>query len=349
MGPFNLGRPSIFELAQGARGTVPLRKGERVEATETTEPIPEQVYAQLMARAKGMPSIQKQEQSTEDLGNLLAKLGQLPVETDFSPAAGFLKGVMGRDIGYKSPESATDVIKNRAGLQKLIGDSAEGETQAILNAIKGGMQQRKLTIGESVGDVQVGRDKEKSVSDSNVRKYTEKALPVIDAIESIKNIRSTLNKYPSSPGLGTFEGAIPTGLIPFAERLGAVDKGALEIRSSVTNLANKVNKALNSARATDRDFDRAKVGLGLIEKGGPENIENGLAILEEVTDIARQAIEAGYSDEEIGTARQRLEGRKGTAPGIIPMKSTQDKPKKSSNQDLMDLVKQERARRAKKK
>jgi len=140
---------------RGAPGTVPLRGMERLTVNETREPIPEEVFQQLLGRAQTIPGIAEQEESTDQLQGISNMIRSGGVQLDASPVAGFIKGVLGRDVGYKAPQSAESVVGSLAEIQKLIGGSQSNRANDILKGMNMGMTEKKTTVAETMADKQV--------------------------------------------------------------------------------------------------------------------------------------------------------------------------------------------------
>lgn len=258
---------------------VPIYGQEEQTTIKEPQAIPEEVWQELLSRQPDFPGVAGAQASRQTLGDLYEGIASMPVETDFSPAAGFLKGIYGVDVGYKAPESGPERAATLVGLQKLMAESADSETEKALGIIRSAMQERSQTEGKSVKEAPTGGppaprvDQQAKLTDETIKDYTDRIakLNAPALVSAFKQLESRLptpgeekfterveSEFNREAGVkGAFKNPKNAALAA-AARAGLVEA---PIREAFQSFRNQIAKLRAGAAQTDSEMLRIEKEL----------------------------------------------------------------------------------------
>lgn len=231
--------PAATDVIAELLGTAPKRRGpaaapvslassKDIDVRENALPVDEESFQIGIARAMGLEPVQQQQASSENLRSLFERSAEVPVETDLSPVAGFIKGVFGKDVGYKAPQRGEDKAQMLAKIQGVVGDSEQGTMSSILGGVKQALANREVTTKARMQNQQqargAGSGKLKPLGDAAITKISR----INEAVAEAAGLEAVIDEY--SEVMGT-AGKYKSLLLPtvFAEKenkaVGALGAG----------------------------------------------------------------------------------------------------------------------------
>ena len=315
------------------------RRGEEPDI----QSIPEDVWNAGLKRVEENPNLKAQSELIEGMRGNLKNLEKMPGGLNLKPVAGFFDQWTGGDLAKNisapmTPEDRQEMlIKLKGGTAKAYSEQQDDRMKLLKDTFlqkKGGGSDLSTQMGlanllsKPTGGTLTQQDivpSASSLKEPNTEKLEKLLTPVLDAQSAVVALQNLMNKYPTGklPGVGPAEGKTPKFLVAPGESLGLLDAGATEMRDALTNVVNIANKELSGMRATDKDFDRAKSGIQLIESGIEENMRKGASILLSVLKNRERSKRASGTDKQIQAWDKRLERE-----GYVKPEVTQSAPVK---------------------
>ncbi len=313
--------------------------------------LPEEEFQKVLMRENLTGYPQEVEKTNEELDFLKKKLiesgANAGPSVDYAPLMALTSGSNSPSVRRVSenylksvkPDEPMQYLKNALSLGK---DKLQNKQESLAELSKflhaniqqlGTYQQGGMQGGASMKNLPPppkeaapkGGGAGKEVSTEKIEK---RQTPIMDAISSTVSLINTLNKYPNGklPGVGTVTGLVPNKSVPIAEKIGLVDEGSAAVRAAISDVVNKANKAMNSARATNKDRENIQRGLGLVESGDEALIREGALLLEKTQRSVMGTSRAGSTNAEVKAWDERLLREGYVEPRVNQIQQEQDLP-----------------------
>lgn len=316
--------------------TVPLESEERGTTIKEPQAIPEEVWQELLAKQPGFPGVQDSKASQVALGDLYEGMRDMPMEVDLSPTAGLIKGLYGKDFGYKAPEDPMVRLTNLAGLQKLIGETGGDETANALAIVKNAMQERTMSATSGTKENMpnpppaprvppAGKDTTNTDIDKYIEGLDKSDVPAL--LSGFKVLEAALPEAGKDiPDFGGARGMLSKA---FPDAMKA------STRQAFASFKNQVSKMRAGATQTNAELERIdqELGSGWFTSGDQFREAMGRISKAVQADIANQAVRLAKNPELTQEYARRAKAAGGqpilpTDPVFSSPKFTVKAPKK---------------------